>query len=141
MIKQFIWQVPFRSPSVCLWIVALNSVRVLNGVMAADVASTCDVELVVENGGRVMHPPLLQVGTLDELVGLELIRDHSPGVPCDRGSIHLRQTACGALAQRCDATPQPDSPRYKSTQMDFDPFVSTCIWVKIYLSFCRVFSF
>lgn len=59
--------------------------------MAVDVTSAGDVDFVVENGGRVVHPPLLQVGTLDEPVGLGVVCNHSPGVPCDRRDIHLRE--------------------------------------------------
>lgn len=55
--------------------------------MAVDVTSTGDVEFVVEDGGRVMHPPLLQVGTLDETVRLDVVCDHSPGVSCDRETL------------------------------------------------------
>lgn len=85
MVKQFIRQSPLGCPSVCLWVIALKIVRVLDDVMAVDVTSAGDVEFVVENGGRVVHPPLLQVGTLDEPVGLGVVCNHSPGVSCDRG--------------------------------------------------------
>lgn len=84
MVKQFIWQSPFRCPLVCLWVIALKIVRVLNDVMPVNVTPTRDVEFVIENGGRVVHPPVLQVGTLDKPVGLGVVCDHSPGVPCER---------------------------------------------------------
>lgn len=93
MVKQFIRQSPLRCPSVCLWVVAVEIVRVLDDVMAVDVTSAGDIDFVVENGGRVVHPPLLQVGTFNEPVGLGVVRDHSPGVSCDRGDIRLRGAA------------------------------------------------
>lgn len=79
-------------------------VRVLNDVVAIDVTSAGDVEFVVENGGRVVHPPLLQVGTLNEPVGLGVVCNHSPGVSCDRGDINLRVAAQVAQAERRDVT-------------------------------------
>lgn len=82
VVKQFKRQAPLVRPSVCLWVKALKGVHVLYDIMAADVTSACDVELIVEAGGSMVHPPLLQVGTLNELVGLGVIGDHSPGVSC-----------------------------------------------------------
>lgn len=93
MVKQFIWESPLRCPRVCLWVIALEIVQILNDVVAIDGASTGDIEFVIENGGRMVHPPLLQVGTLDEPVGLGVVCDHSPGVSCDRGGVHLRGAA------------------------------------------------
>lgn len=84
MVKQFVWQRPLRGPRVCLWIVALEICRVLYDVKAGDVTSPCDVESVIENSGRMVHPPLLQVGTLDKPIGLGVVGNHSPGVPCNR---------------------------------------------------------
>lgn len=85
MIKQFIWQSPLRSPHVCLWVVALKIVQILNNIVAIYSTPAGDVEFVIENSGRMVHPPLLQVGTLDEPVGLGVVCHHSPGVSCDRG--------------------------------------------------------
>lgn len=48
--------------------------------MPIDVTPASYVEFVIENSGRVVHPPVLQVGTLDEPVGLGVVCDHSPGV-------------------------------------------------------------
>ena len=48
--------------------------------MPGDVAAPGDVEFVVEDGDRVMHPPLLQVGTVGEAVGLGVVGHHPPGV-------------------------------------------------------------
>jgi len=46
----------------------------------------------------MVHPPLLQVGTLDEPVGFGVISDHSPGVSCDREDINMRRPAgCGDI--------------------------------------------
>ncbi len=99
MIKQFIRQTPFRCPSVCLWVIALEMVRVLDNVMAIDVTPAADVEIVIENSSGVVHPSLLQVGTLDEPVGLGVVCDHSPGVSCDRGGIKVRSEARVAQAE------------------------------------------
>lgn len=106
MIKQFIWQSTLRRPSVCLWVIALENVWVLDDVMAVNVTSAGDVEFVIENGGRVVHPPLLQVGTLDEPVGLGVVSDYSPGVSCDRGGVSLREAAqvTQAELQGCTST-------------------------------------
>lgn len=93
MVKQFIRQSPLRCPCVCLWVIALEIVQILNDVVAIDGASASDIEFVIENGGRMVHPPLLQVGTLDEPVGLGVVCNHSSGVSCDRGSVHLRGVA------------------------------------------------
>lgn len=98
VVKQFIWQSPLRCPSVCLWVIALEIVRVHDDVMATDVTSAGDVEFVIENSGRVVHSPLLQVGTLDEPVGFGVVCDHSPGVSCDSGGINLREAAQVAQA-------------------------------------------
>lgn len=48
--------------------------------MAVEDASTGDVELVVDHCGAVMHPPLVQVLTLEEFVGFGIIGNHSPGI-------------------------------------------------------------
>lgn len=93
MVKQFIRQSSLRRPSVCLCVIALKIVRVLDDVVAVDVTSACDVDFVVEDGGRVVHPPLLQVGTLNEPVCLDVVCDRPPGVSCDKGGIHLRMVA------------------------------------------------
>ena len=91
VVEQFIRQRSLGRPSVCLWVVALEIVRVLDDVVAVDGTSAGDVEFVIENSGSVVHPPLLQVGTLDEPVGLGVVSDHSPGVSCDSGGIYLRR--------------------------------------------------
>lgn len=114
MVKQFVRQSPLRRPSVCLWVIALQIVRVLNDVMAVDVTSAGDVECVIEHRGRVVHPPLLQVGTLDEPVGLGVICNHSSSVSCDRGDINMRQAARVALSECSDVILQSDSSEYKS---------------------------
>lgn len=86
MVKQFIRQSPLRGPRVCLWVIALEIVQILNDIVSVDGTSAGDVELVIENGGRMVHPPLLQVGTLDEPVCLGVVCDHSPRVSCDTGT-------------------------------------------------------
>lgn len=83
VIKQFIWQSPLGRPRVRLGVEAVKIVRVLHDVTAVNETSTCDVEFVFEDGGRVVHPPLLQVGTLDEAVGPGVVCDYPPGVSCD----------------------------------------------------------
>lgn len=93
MVKQFIRQSTLRCPHVCLWVIALEIVQILNDVVAIDGASAGDIEFVIENGSRMVHPPLLQVGTLDEPVGLGVVCNHSPGVSCDRGGVHFREAA------------------------------------------------
>lgn len=55
--------------------------------MTTDRTSAGHIEFVVEDGGRMVHPPLLQVGTLDKPVGFGVICDHSPGVSCNRGEV------------------------------------------------------
>lgn len=93
VIKQFKWQSPLGRPRVRLGVQALKTVRVLHDIRAVNETSACDAEFVFEDGGRVVHPPLLQAGTLAEAVGLGVVRDHPPGVACDRGGIRLRGAA------------------------------------------------
>lgn len=90
MVKQFIRQSPLRHPRVCLWVIALKVVRILNDIMAVDVTAAGDVKFIVENRGSVVHPPLLQVSTFDEPVGLGVVCNHPPGVSCHRGGINER---------------------------------------------------
>lgn len=80
VVKKLVWQRTFRGPNICLRVVTLETVRVLDDVVGVEDASACDVELVVDHCGAVMHPPLLQVLALDEFVGLGVVGDHSPGV-------------------------------------------------------------
>lgn len=91
-------QTAFTRPGVCLWVVALKSVQVLDDVVSGDVAPAGDVHFVTEDGGRMVHPPLLQVGTPNELVGLGVVRHHSAGVACDSRHISVTAVAPGALA-------------------------------------------
>lgn len=98
MVKQFIRQSPLRRPSVRLRVIALKIIRILNNVVAVNVTSTGDVEFVIEHRGRMVHPPLLQVGTLDEPVGLGVVGDHPPGVSYERGDVHVRGAAQMFLA-------------------------------------------
>lgn len=93
VIKQFIWQSPLGRPRVRRGVVAFKIVRILHLVTAVDETSACDVEFVFEDGGGVVHPPLLQVGALDEAVDLGVVCDYPPGVSCDRGAIRLRGAA------------------------------------------------
>lgn len=148
VVKQFIRQSPLRCPSVCLWVIALKIVWVLNDVVAIDITSANNVEFVVENGGRVVHPPLLQVGTLDEPVGFGVICDHSPGVSCDRGDIHLRVAAWVAQAECSDVTLQSDSSGNKSILMKYNKmntvlvlFIDSFLIISLchcyYLQWCR----
>lgn len=99
MVKQFVWQSPLRCPGVCLWVIAFKIVRVLNDIMAVDVSSASDEECVIEHCGRVVHPSLLQVGTLDEPVGLGVICNHSSSVSCDREDINMRRAAHVVLVE------------------------------------------
>lgn len=85
MIKEFIGQGALGRPRVRLGVKAVDGVRVLHDVTAVNEAAACDVEFVLEDGGRVVHPPLLQVGTLGEAVGLGVVCDYPPGVSCDGG--------------------------------------------------------
>lgn len=84
MVEEFIRQGPLGCPGVTLWVIALKMVRVFYDIMSVDVASSGHIECVVDDRGRVMHPPILQVGALGEPVGLGVVRYHSPGVSCDR---------------------------------------------------------
>lgn len=87
VIKQLIRQSPLGRPRIRLGVEAVKIVRVLHDVAAGNETSTGDVEFVFEDGGRVVHPPLLQVGTLDEAVGLGVVRDDPAGVSCDREKV------------------------------------------------------
>jgi len=80
VVEQLVGQRSLGAPAVRLGVVALDRVQVLDGVVAVDAASPADVELVVEDCDRVVHSALLQVGTLDETVGLDVVRYHPPGV-------------------------------------------------------------
>lgn len=70
--------------------------------MAIDVTSTGNVECVIEHCGRVMHPSLLQVGTLNEPVGLGVVCNHSSSVSCDREGNNMRRLARVALVECSD---------------------------------------
>lgn len=89
VVKQRVWQRPLGRPPVRLGVEAVKVVRVLHDVAAVNEASACDVEFVFEDAGRVVHPPLLQAGALDEAAGLGVVCDYPPGVSCDRGAIHM----------------------------------------------------
>lgn len=80
VVKQLVWQRTFRGPNISLRVVTLEAVRVLDDIMAVEDASTGDIELVVDHCSAVMHPPLLQVLTLEEFVGFGVVGNHSPGV-------------------------------------------------------------
>lgn len=48
--------------------------------MAVEDTSSRDVELVVDHGGAVMHPTLLQILTFDKFVALGVVGYHSSGI-------------------------------------------------------------
>lgn len=84
VIKQLKRQRPLGRPRIRLGVEAVEIIRILHDVAAVNETSACDVELVFEDGGGVVHPPLLQVGTLNEAVGLGVVCDDPAGVSCDR---------------------------------------------------------
>ena len=81
MVKQLVGQRALGRPGVSLGVVHLEAIRVLDGVLAVEEAAARHVELVVDHRGAVVHPPLLQVLTLDKLVGFSVVGDHPSGVP------------------------------------------------------------
>lgn len=81
MVKEFVWQFSLWCPRVSLWIIAVQGIQVLDDIVRGEASSSCDVQLVLDDCGPVMHSPVLHVGTFNELVAFCIISNYSPGVP------------------------------------------------------------
>lgn len=81
MVKEFVWQFSPWCPCVSLWIIAVQGIQVLNDIVHGETSSSCDIQLVLDDSGPVMHSSVPHVCTFNKLVAFCIISNYSPGVP------------------------------------------------------------
>lgn len=81
MVKEFVWQFSLWCPCVSLWIIAVQGIQVLDGIVWGETSSSCDIQLVPDDSGPMMHSSVLHVCTFNKLVAFCIISNYSPGVP------------------------------------------------------------
>lgn len=81
MVKEFVWQFSLWCPCVGLWVVAVQGIQILDDIVRGETSSSCDIQLVLDDSGPVMHSSVLHVCTFNKLVAFCIISDYSPGVP------------------------------------------------------------
>lgn len=81
MVEEFVWQFSLWCPCVSLWIIAVQGIQVLDDVVHSERSSSCDIQLVLDDSGPMMHSSVLHVCTFNKLVAFCIISNYSPGVP------------------------------------------------------------
>lgn len=81
MVKEFVWHFSLWCPCVSLWIIAVQGIQVLNDIVRSETSSSCDIQLVLDDSGAMMHSSVLHVCTFNKLVAFCIISNYSPGVP------------------------------------------------------------
>lgn len=81
MVKEFVRQFSLWCPCVSLWIIAVQGIQVLDDIVCSETSSSCDIQLVLDDSGPVMHSSVLHVCTFNKLVAFCVISNYSPGVP------------------------------------------------------------
>lgn len=81
MVKEFVWQFSLWCPCVGLWVIAVQGIWVFNDIVHSETPSSCNIQLVLDDSGPVMHSPVPHVCTFDKLVAFCIISNYSPSVP------------------------------------------------------------
>lgn len=81
MVKEFVWQFSLWCPCVGLWVIAVQRIWIFNDIVHSETSSSCNIQLILDDSGPMMHSPVPHVCTFDKLVAFCIISNNSPSVP------------------------------------------------------------